>query len=121
MRSSRFYGMAKSRPNGKLILQLHMNGPYSDKIPEPGITNQNPNGNGNVVAARAEGNATGNNGNQIRCYNCIGLGSTYKECTVRPNEKGMLLYLQTSVVDCSKRKKQETNSEAKRFDLMLLQ
>ncbi|GJX80487.1 hypothetical protein Tco_0328636 [Tanacetum coccineum] len=25
----------------------------------PGITNQNPNGNGNVVAARAEGNATG--------------------------------------------------------------
>ncbi|GJR47510.1 hypothetical protein Tco_1315613 [Tanacetum coccineum] len=32
----------------------------------PGITNQNPNGNGNVVAARAEGNATGNNGNQIR-------------------------------------------------------
>ncbi|GJU80072.1 hypothetical protein Tco_1282437 [Tanacetum coccineum] len=27
-------------------------------------------GNGNVVAARAEGNAPGNNGNQIRCYNC---------------------------------------------------
>ncbi|GKA79994.1 hypothetical protein Tco_0786590 [Tanacetum coccineum] len=27
----------------------------------PGITNQNPNGNGNVVAARAEGNAIGNN------------------------------------------------------------
>ncbi|GKF26725.1 hypothetical protein Tco_0082619, partial [Tanacetum coccineum] len=32
----------------------------------PGISNQNPNGNGNVVAARAEGNAIGNNGNQIR-------------------------------------------------------
>ncbi|GJY52269.1 hypothetical protein Tco_0443116 [Tanacetum coccineum] len=27
----------------------------------PGIANQNPNGNGNVVAARAEGNAIGNN------------------------------------------------------------
>ncbi|GKA43243.1 hypothetical protein Tco_0735967 [Tanacetum coccineum] len=39
-----------------------------------GIANQNPNGNGNVVAARAEGNAIGNNGNQIRCYNCRGLG-----------------------------------------------
>ncbi|GJV56800.1 hypothetical protein Tco_1457805 [Tanacetum coccineum] len=33
----------------------------------PGIANQNlnPNRNGNVVAARAEGNAIGNNGNQI--------------------------------------------------------
>ncbi|GJT69143.1 hypothetical protein Tco_1028429 [Tanacetum coccineum] len=38
----------------------------------PRITNQNPNldRNGNVVAARAEGNVIGNNGNQIRCYNC---------------------------------------------------
>nr|GEW93603.1 hypothetical protein [Tanacetum cinerariifolium] len=36
--------------------------------------NQNPNGNVNLVAARAEGNATGYNSNQIRCYNCIGLG-----------------------------------------------
>nr|GEU87758.1 hypothetical protein [Tanacetum cinerariifolium] len=35
--------------------------------------NQNPNGNGNLVAARAEGNATGHNGNQIRCYNCRGV------------------------------------------------
>nr|GFD53421.1 hypothetical protein [Tanacetum cinerariifolium] len=25
-----------------------------------------------LVAARAEGNATGQNGNQIRCYNCMG-------------------------------------------------
>nr|GEY19489.1 hypothetical protein [Tanacetum cinerariifolium] len=37
------------------------------------VKNQNPNGNGNVVAARADGNAIGNNGNQIRCYNCRGL------------------------------------------------
>nr|GEW49909.1 hypothetical protein [Tanacetum cinerariifolium] len=34
--------------------------------------NANQNGNGNLVAARAEGNATGHNGNQIRCYNCRG-------------------------------------------------
>ncbi|GJX04395.1 hypothetical protein Tco_0190311 [Tanacetum coccineum] len=36
---------------------------------------QNPgNENGNVVAARAKGNAHGNNGNQIRCYNYKGIG-----------------------------------------------
>nr|GFC30867.1 hypothetical protein [Tanacetum cinerariifolium] len=34
------------------------------------IGNQNQIGNGNLVAARAEGNASGQNGNQIRCYNC---------------------------------------------------
>ncbi|GJT06401.1 hypothetical protein Tco_0840863 [Tanacetum coccineum] len=36
-------------------------GNQNGQIVVPGITNQNPNGNGNVVAARAEGNATGNN------------------------------------------------------------
>nr|GFD48374.1 hypothetical protein [Tanacetum cinerariifolium] len=30
---------------------------------------QNHNGNGNLVAVHAEGNAAGHNGNQIRCYN----------------------------------------------------
>nr|GFC65444.1 hypothetical protein [Tanacetum cinerariifolium] len=29
-------------------------------------------GNGNLVAARTDGNAAGQNGNQIRCYNCRG-------------------------------------------------
>nr|GEY68269.1 hypothetical protein [Tanacetum cinerariifolium] len=38
-----------------------------------GNANQNLNRNGNLVAARAEGNATGHNGNQIRCYNYRGL------------------------------------------------
>nr|GFD08312.1 hypothetical protein [Tanacetum cinerariifolium] len=38
------------------------------------IGNQNQIGNGNLVAARAEGNAAGQNGNQIRCYNCRGIG-----------------------------------------------
>nr|GEX58539.1 retrovirus-related Pol polyprotein from transposon TNT 1-94 [Tanacetum cinerariifolium] len=37
----------------------------------PGNANQN--GNGNLVAARAERNAAGHNGNQIRCYNCRGV------------------------------------------------
>nr|GFB98456.1 hypothetical protein [Tanacetum cinerariifolium] len=34
---------------------------------------RNQNGNGNLVAARPEGNTTGHNGNQIRCYNCRGV------------------------------------------------
>nr|GEV94125.1 hypothetical protein [Tanacetum cinerariifolium] len=38
-----------------------------------GNGNQNQIGNGNLVAARAEGNAAGQNGNQIRCYNCRGV------------------------------------------------
>nr|GEZ88330.1 hypothetical protein [Tanacetum cinerariifolium] len=34
---------------------------------------QNQIGNGNLVAIRAEGNVAGQNGNQIRCYNCRGI------------------------------------------------
>nr|GFB92997.1 putative zinc finger, CCHC-type [Tanacetum cinerariifolium] len=37
--------------------------------------------NGNLVAVRAEGNAAGHNGNQIRCYNCRGLGYFARDCT----------------------------------------
>nr|GEW13371.1 hypothetical protein [Tanacetum cinerariifolium] len=36
------------------------------------VRNQNLNANGNLVAARAEGNAAGHNENQIRCNNCRG-------------------------------------------------
>nr|GEX50703.1 hypothetical protein [Tanacetum cinerariifolium] len=35
--------------------------------------NGNQNGNGNLVEARADENAAGQNGNQIRCYNCRGV------------------------------------------------
>ncbi|GJX39396.1 hypothetical protein Tco_0252699 [Tanacetum coccineum] len=105
--SSRLLRYAKSRPNGKLIYNSIMNGPYVIRmIPEPGdpdcevpinetfheqtdeeltekelkqvegddqaiqtillglpedIYAANPNGNGNVVAARDERNANGNN------------------------------------------------------------
>ncbi|GKG11637.1 hypothetical protein Tco_0343037 [Tanacetum coccineum] len=54
---------------------------------------RNPNENGNVVAARVEGNATGNNGNQIRCYNCRGLGHLVRNFTVRPRRRDVIFRL----------------------------
>nr|GFA87208.1 hypothetical protein [Tanacetum cinerariifolium] len=68
----------------------------------PGNANQNSNGNGNLVAARAEGNAFGHNGNQIRCYNCRGVGHFARNYTVRPSRRDAA-YLQTQllIADCS--------------------
>ncbi|GJQ96621.1 putative ribonuclease H-like domain-containing protein [Tanacetum coccineum] len=82
----------------------------------PSIANQNPNGNGNVVAARAEGNANRNNGNQIRCYNCIGLGHLARNCTVRPRRRDVA-YLQTQLLIAQK-KEAGIQLQAEEFDLM---
>ncbi|GKC41869.1 retrovirus-related pol polyprotein from transposon TNT 1-94 [Tanacetum coccineum] len=81
-----------------------------------GIANQNPNGNGNVVAARAEGNAIGNNGNQIRCYNYRGLGHLARNCTVRPRRRDAA-YLQTQLLIAQK-EEAEIQLQAEEFDLM---
>nr|GEY22363.1 hypothetical protein [Tanacetum cinerariifolium] len=66
-----------------------------------GNANPNLNGNGNLVATRAEGNVTGHNGNQIRCYNCRGVGHFSRNYTVR--EKGCYIS-SDSAIDCSKRR-----------------
>nr|GEY97011.1 hypothetical protein [Tanacetum cinerariifolium] len=58
--------------DGQNIGNLNRN--QNGLIGVPGNANQNLNGNGNLVAARAEGNAAGHNRNQIQCYNCRGVG-----------------------------------------------
>ncbi|GKE78512.1 retrovirus-related pol polyprotein from transposon TNT 1-94 [Tanacetum coccineum] len=59
--------------------------------------NANQNRSGNVVAAQVKGNDNGNNDNQIRCYNCRGLGHCARNCTVRPRRRDSA-YLQTQLL-----------------------
>nr|GEU84012.1 hypothetical protein [Tanacetum cinerariifolium] len=75
-----------------------------------------PNGNGNLVAARTKGNATGHNGNQIRCYNCRGLGHYARNCTVRPRRRDAD-YLQTQLLIAQK-KEAGIQLQAEEFDLI---
>nr|GEU42193.1 hypothetical protein [Tanacetum cinerariifolium] len=80
-----------------------------------GIANQN--GNGNVVAAQTEGNAHGNNSNQIRCYNCRGLGHLARNCTIRPRRRNAA-YLQTQLLIANK-EEARIQIQAEEFDLMV--
>nr|GEW89376.1 hypothetical protein [Tanacetum cinerariifolium] len=82
----------------------------------PGNANQNPNGNGNLVAARAEGNTSGHNGNQIRCYNCRGLGRFARNYTVRPRRRDAA-YLQTQLLIAQK-EEAGIQLQVEEFDLM---
>ncbi|GJT98385.1 ribonuclease H-like domain-containing protein [Tanacetum coccineum] len=77
----------------------------------------NQNGNGNVVAARAGGKAIRNNGNQMRCYNCRGLGYFARNCTVKPRRKDDA-YLQTQLLIAQK-EKVGIQLQAEEFDLMV--
>nr|GEX88245.1 hypothetical protein [Tanacetum cinerariifolium] len=53
--------------------RVHNIGNQNGLIGVQGNGNQNQIGNGNLMAARAEGNTAGQNGNHIRCYNCRGV------------------------------------------------
>nr|GEW44643.1 hypothetical protein [Tanacetum cinerariifolium] len=84
----------------------------------PGNANQNLNGNGNLVAARAEANVAGHNGNQIRCYNCRGVGHFARNCIFRPRRRDAA-YLQTQLLIAQK-EEAGIQLQTKEFDLIAI-
>nr|GEU92534.1 putative ribonuclease H-like domain-containing protein [Tanacetum cinerariifolium] len=67
-------------------------------------------------ATRAEGNTNGNNGNQIRCYNCRGLGQFSRNCTTKPRKRDAA-YLQTQL-HIAQKEEAGIQLQAKEFDFM---
>nr|GEW84586.1 reverse transcriptase domain-containing protein [Tanacetum cinerariifolium] len=109
-----------SNPRNRQIAQPGMNiGQDRQVAQNPRVQNdgnQNQIGNGNLVAVRAEGNATGLNGNQIRCYNCMGLGHFARDYTVRPNRRDAA-YLQIQLLIAQK-EEAGIQLQAEEYDLM---
>nr|GFA70255.1 hypothetical protein [Tanacetum cinerariifolium] len=104
--------------NNVIENQVNQNAVQNPRIQNVG--NQNGligvQGNGNLVAARAEGNIAGQNGNQIRCYNYRGVGHYARNCIVRPKRRDAA-YLQIQLLIAQK-EEAGIQLQAEEYDLM---
>nr|GEZ17839.1 hypothetical protein [Tanacetum cinerariifolium] len=100
-----------------LALIANSNNPYNVGN-QNGLIGVQGNGNQNQIrnATRAERNAAGQNGNQIRCYNCRSVGHYARNCTVRPRRMDAA-YLQTQLLIAQK-EEAGIQLQAKEYDLM---
>nr|GEV63544.1 integrase, catalytic region, zinc finger, CCHC-type, peptidase aspartic, catalytic [Tanacetum cinerariifolium] len=115
-----------SNPRNRQIAQPGMNMVKTDKCGwlevmvkiclDNMLGNGNQTRNGNLVTSRAEGNVAGQNGNQIRCYNCRGVGYFAWNYTVRLRRKDAA-YLQTQLLIAQK-EEARIQLQDEEFDLM---
>nr|GFB20213.1 hypothetical protein [Tanacetum cinerariifolium] len=89
--------------------------PRNRQIAQPGM-NMGQDRQMQIYGARTDGNAAGQNENQIRCYNCRGVSHYARNCTARPRRRDAA-YLQTQLLIAQK-EKAGIQLQAEEYDLM---